>query len=79
MTEEHNGPTPVEIKLHQASRILDVEFDDGKAFSLPCEYLRVFSPAADVRVARDAGQVVMGMKVLFLVSLAVLASQRCKN
>ena len=60
MSEEHNGPVPVEIKLHQASRILDVKFDVGKAFSLPCEYLRVFSPAADVRVARDAGQVVIG-------------------
>ena len=29
--------------------MLDVTFDDGKQFSLPCEYLRVFSPSAEVR------------------------------
>ena len=43
------GPKPIEINLHQQSRILDVSFDDGSAFSLPCEYLRVFSPSAEVR------------------------------
>ena len=64
MGEEHKGPVPVEIKRHQASRILDVTFDDGKAFSLPCEYLHVFSPAADVRVARDAVQIVIGKENL---------------
>jgi DUF971 family protein len=40
---------PTEIKLHQKSRILEVTFDDGSAFKLPCEYLRVFSPSAEVR------------------------------
>ena len=29
--------------------MLDVAFDDGKRFSLPCEYLRVYSPSAEVR------------------------------
>lgn len=29
--------------------MLDVHFSDGSAFSLPCEYLRVHSPSADVR------------------------------
>ena len=43
------SPQPVEINLHQVSRVLDVAFDDGKSFSLPCEYLRVFSPSAEVR------------------------------
>ena len=48
----------------------EVEFDDGKAFSLPCEYLRVFSPAADVRAARDAGQLVIGKEdVCILIDL----------
>jgi DUF971 family protein len=42
-------PRPTEIKLHQASKILEVTFDDGKHFRLPCEYLRVFSPSAEVR------------------------------
>ena len=40
---------PTEIKLHQASRILEVAFEDGARFHLPCEYLRVFSPSAEVR------------------------------
>ncbi|MGB2679736.1 MAG: DUF971 domain-containing protein [Candidatus Competibacter sp.] len=40
---------PTEIKLHQASRVLEVAFEDGSRFQLPCEYLRVFSPSAEVR------------------------------
>jgi DUF971 family protein len=42
-------PRPTEIKLHQKSRLLEIAFDDGKRYSLPCEYLRVFSPSAEVR------------------------------
>jgi len=40
---------PIDIKLHQASRLLEVEFDDGERFKLDCEYLRVFSPSAEVQ------------------------------
>ncbi|MEX0951947.1 MAG: DUF971 domain-containing protein [Gammaproteobacteria bacterium] len=40
---------PVSIKLHQQSRLLDIEFEDGAKFELPCEYLRVNSPSADVQ------------------------------
>jgi DUF971 family protein len=43
------SPRPTEIKLHQATRHLEVAFDDGRTFDLPCEYLRVFSPSAEVR------------------------------
>ena len=46
---DRNTPRPTEIKLHQKSRLLEIAFDDGKRFSLPCEYLRVFSPSAEVR------------------------------
>ena len=42
-------PTPTDIKLHQQSRILELIFDDGRSFRLPYEYLRVFSPSAEVR------------------------------
>lgn len=42
-------PTPTEIKLHQQSRVLELIFDDGRSFRLPYEYLRVFSPSAEVR------------------------------
>jgi len=41
--------TPTEIKLHQQSRVLEIAFDDGRSFRLPYEYLRVFSPSAEVR------------------------------
>ena len=41
--------TPVEIKLRKASRLIAVQFDDGRSFDLPFEYLRVFSPSAEVK------------------------------
>jgi DUF971 family protein len=44
-----NTPRPTEIKLHQKSRVLEIGFDDGQTFRLPCEYLRVYSPSAEVR------------------------------
>ncbi len=42
-------PLPTEIKLHQQSRVLEIAFADGRTFSLPCEFLRVYSPSAEVR------------------------------
>ena len=42
-------PQPTEIKLHQASRVLEIHFADGRAFRLPYELLRVYSPSAEVR------------------------------
>ncbi len=49
---------PTDIVLHQASRILEVAFDDGQRFRLPCEFLRVHSPSAEVR-GHGAGQEVL--------------------
>lgn len=46
---DRKTPRPTEIHLHQQSRMLDIAFDDGRAFSMPVEYLRVFSPSAEVR------------------------------
>lgn len=43
------APVPVEIRLHQASRSLEVAYADGDRYQLPCEYLRVYSPSAEVR------------------------------
>jgi DUF971 family protein len=42
-------PPPTEIKLHQKSRVLEIAFADGVRFRLPCEFLRVYSPSAEVR------------------------------
>jgi DUF971 family protein len=46
---ESSSPRPTEIKLHQKSRVLEISFADGKTFQLPYEFLRVFSPSAEVR------------------------------
>lgn len=42
-------PRPTDIRLHQVSRKLEIAFDDGMHFQLPCEFLRVYSPSAEVR------------------------------
>lgn len=46
---DRNTPVPTEIKLHQASKLMEVSFADGSTFKLPYEYLRVYSPSAEVR------------------------------
>ena len=40
---------PTGITLHRASHVLEVAFDTGESFRLPCEYLRVHSPSAEVQ------------------------------
>ena len=40
---------PVELRLKTADKILEIDFDDGKSFRLPAEYLRVESPSAEVK------------------------------
>jgi DUF971 family protein len=42
-------PTAHRVDLHQKTRVLEIAFDDGARFRLPCEYLRVYSPSAEVR------------------------------
>ncbi len=43
------APQPTEVKLHQKSRVLELAFSDSRTFRLPCEFLRVYSPSAEVR------------------------------
>jgi DUF971 family protein len=40
---------PTAITLHQGSRVLEIAFSDGRSFRLPYEFLRVYSPSAEVR------------------------------
>jgi len=42
-------PSPTEIKLHQKSRLLEIAFADGRQYKLSFEFLRVYSPSAEVR------------------------------
>jgi DUF971 family protein len=44
-----NRVRPTDLRLHQKSRILEIAFDDQRNFKLPCEYLRVYSPSAEVQ------------------------------
>ena len=41
--------TPEEVKLHQVSGLLELVYADGTVFNLPAEYLRVYSPSAEVQ------------------------------
>ena len=53
-----NKPAPTEINLHQQSRVLEITFSDGHKFKLPCEFLRVYSPSAEV-MGHGPGQEVL--------------------
>lgn len=44
-----NAPRPIDIKLHQTSRLLEIKFDNNTECMLSCEFLRVYSPSAEVR------------------------------
>ena len=44
-----NSPRPTDIRLHQASRLLEIKFDNNMECQLSCEFLRVYSPSAEVR------------------------------
>ncbi len=68
-------PTPTEIKLHQKSRLMEIAFSDGRSFSLPFEFLRVFSPSAEVR-GHGPGQEVLqaGKREVDIVSLDPVGS-----
>ncbi|TMH66935.1 MAG: DUF971 domain-containing protein [Betaproteobacteria bacterium] len=46
---DSSTPIPTEIKLHQTSRAMELSFADGTRFRLPYEFLRVYSPSAEVR------------------------------
>ena len=43
------SPWPVEIRLKREEKLLEVDFDDGRSFRLPAEFLRVESPSAEVQ------------------------------
>ena len=44
-----SAPTPTGIKFVRETRVLQVRYADGTLYALPAEYLRVFSPSAEVR------------------------------
>ena len=72
-------PRPTDIRLHQLSRLLEVHFDDGATFRLPCEYLRVYSPSAEVR-GHGPGQEVLqtGKEQVNIVGIAPVGQYAVK-
>lgn len=44
-----NTPSPQDITVHGASRVLEIGFSDGKTFRIPFELMRVYSPSAEVQ------------------------------
>ncbi|SFZ76966.1 gamma-butyrobetaine hydroxylase-like domain-containing protein [Chitinimonas taiwanensis] len=62
-------PIPTALTLHSASRMLEVHFDDGAQFTLTCEYLRVFSPSAEVRGHGGPMQTVPGKRLVNIVAI----------
>jgi len=46
---ERDTPQPTALTVHQASRVLEVAFDDGREFRIPFELMRVYSPSAEVQ------------------------------
>ena len=46
---DKNTPQPTALTLHQASRVLEVAFDNGRQFRIPFELMRVYSPSAEVQ------------------------------
>ena len=61
--------TPTHIALHQQSRELEIHFSDGAQYHLPCEYLRVFSPSAEVKAAKNRGEIIRGKQDVNITAL----------
>jgi DUF971 family protein len=56
-------PAPTQIRLRTASRVLEVTFSESERFELPFEYLRVYSPSAEVQGHGPGQQVLVAGKL----------------
>ncbi|MEX0899255.1 MAG: DUF971 domain-containing protein [Gammaproteobacteria bacterium] len=61
--------TPTEIRYNTVDRTLAVTFDDGARYVLPAEYLRVYSPSAEVRghggpMKLETGKLTVGIRAI---------------
>ena len=75
--EKHALPT--EIQLHRKSRVLEILFDDSARFRLPCEYLRVYSPSAEVRGhTPDQAKLQVGKEAVAITDLKQIGSYAVK-
>jgi DUF971 family protein len=73
------NPLPTQLSLHQKSRVLEIAFDDGAHFRLPCEYLRVYSPSAEVRGhTQDQAKLQVGKEDVSITDLQQIGSYAVK-
>lgn len=79
MAASQPSSPPTAITLHRASRVLEIAFADGSSFRLPCEFLRVYSPSAEVR-GHGPGQEVLqvGKRDVEIVSIEPVGSYAVK-
>jgi DUF971 family protein len=65
-----NNLNPTDIRWHRKSRVLEVAFPNGQRFRLPAEYLRVFSPSAEVQGhGPDQAKLVAGKRLVTIARL----------
>jgi DUF971 family protein len=68
-----------QLILHKVSRTLEVEFSTGERFVLPFEYLRVFSPSAEVRGhGGTGGTLVLGKQDVDIVAIETVGNYAIK-
>lgn len=71
--------TPIAVALHRKSKSLELRYADGTQWQLPAEYLRVFSPSAEVR-GHGKGQAVLqtGKRFVGIDSVAAVGQYAIK-
>lgn len=62
MSRYETSHWPLEIRYRRAAKCLEIDFDDGKSFSLPAELLRVESPSAEVQGHGERKTIVAGRR-----------------
>jgi DUF971 family protein len=67
------GASPTALTVHQASRVLEISFDDGASFRIPFELMRVYSPSAEVQ-GHGPGQEVLqtGKRAVLITDLSAV-------
>lgn len=70
-----NRHHPAEIRFKRAEKRLEIDFEDGRTFSLPAEYLRVESPSAEVQGhGPDTKTIVAGRRHVGILELEPVGS-----
>jgi DUF971 family protein len=67
---------PTDIRLHKKTAVLELHYADGGMYSLPAEFLRVYSPSAEVR-GHGVGQEVLQTGKRFVKIRSVTTRSSC--